>query len=93
MSSQPNSQQMATELTNQIASMLGLDEEKITPETNLDSLGIDSIRLMEILIFIEREYGIKMMDAGLDQDTLRNSSSLAARVAEILQKDETDEGG
>lgn len=93
MSSQPNAQQIAAELTDQIASMLGLDENKVTPQTNLDSLGIDSIRLMEILIFIEREYGIKMIDAGLDKDTLKNSASLAARAAEVLQKKETDENG
>ncbi len=86
MSTSPDSQRIENELISQAASMLGMKEEDITPNTELSSLGLDSIRLMEILIFIEQQYGIRMMEAGLDAESLKTFRSLAARVAELLTR-------
>lgn len=76
-------------LTDQIATVLGLAEEEVKPQTPLESIGIDSIRLIEILIFIEKKYGIRLMDAGLDRESFRNASSLAGAVIAEMKKSDT----
>lgn len=73
-------------ITAETATILGIDDSDVTPHTKLESLGIDSIRLVELLIFIEKQYGIRLMDAGLDRNSLRDASSLAASVAAALEK-------
>ena len=83
MSDQDRCQTIETDLRNEIAALLGRDEGEVSADTSLESLGIDSIRLVEILIFIERQYGVRLMDAGLDRESLRSPASLARRVAEI----------
>ena len=86
MTSLPDIQQIESDLIRQTASVLGMNEQNISPQTELSSLGLDSIRLIEVLIFIEQQYGIKMMEAGLDSESLKNIVSLAARVAELKSK-------
>lgn len=71
-------------LTEEIAAILALDGCEVAPDTPLETLGMDSIRLVEVLIFIEKEYGIRLLDAGLDRDSLRNAASLAESVAKAL---------
>ncbi len=72
-------------IAGEIAMILGIDPGDVAPDTPLESLGMDSIRLVEVLIFIEKQYGIRLMDVGFDRDSLRNAASLASCVAEALQ--------
>lgn len=77
-------------LISYIAELLGIERTEISPEDELAALGMDSIRLVEILIFVEREYGIKLMDAGLSREALQSPASLAYRIVEIQQNSHTD---
>jgi len=81
----PAVEKIESELSRQVAAMIGRNPEEAPPQTSLESLGIDSIRLVEILIFVEREYGVKLMEAGLTRDDLQNAASLARRIVRILQ--------
>ncbi len=73
------------DLVAEIAVILGMDEGDVTPGTSLESLGMDSIRLVELLIFIEKQYGVRLMDVGFDRDSLRDAASLAACVRKALE--------
>lgn len=77
--------QIENDLTSEIATILAKDEDEVTPNTPLESLGIDSIRLIEVLIFIEKKYGLRMMDSGLKADSLRDAASLADAVSKALE--------
>lgn len=88
MAETPNIQNIQNELTTQVAAILGKDEDEVAPDTTLESLGFDSIRLVEILIFIEREYGVKLMEAGLTRDDLSTPASLARKIVEVRQTTE-----
>ncbi|BBB91026.1 MAG TPA: acyl carrier protein [Methylomusa anaerophila] len=48
-----------------IANKLGVDPDDITPETNADDLGADSLDAIEIVIDIEVEFGIDIPDSEL----------------------------
>ena len=46
-----------------IAEQLGVNEETITPKTDLvEDLGVDSLDIVEIALALEEEYGIEEMN-------------------------------
>ena len=53
-------------------------------DTVLSSVGIDSLSTVEILLFIERRFGVMIPDEQLDRQTLRSVSTIAQSVYSIL---------
>jgi acyl carrier protein len=47
-----------------------LDPARLTPEQPLGSLGIDSLGMVEILFFIEEEFGVQLPSEGIALGTL-----------------------
>jgi acyl carrier protein len=47
-----------------------LDPARLTPDQPLDSLGIDSLGMVEILFFIEEEFGVHLPSEGVNFGTL-----------------------
>ena len=52
--------------------------------TELSSVGIDSLSTVEILLFIERNFGIMIPDEQLDRQTLRSVLTIVQCVCGIL---------
>ncbi len=53
-------------------------------DTELSSVGIDSLSTVEILLFIERRFGVMIPDEQLDRQTLRSVSTITRSVCSIL---------
>jgi acyl carrier protein len=51
-----------TKVAKIIADVTHLELNKITPESNFDSLGVDSIDRLEIIMKIEEQFGIEISD-------------------------------
>lgn len=47
-----------------------LDPARLTPDQRLDSLGIDSLGMVEILFFIEEEFLVRLPSEGITFGTL-----------------------
>jgi acyl carrier protein len=47
-----------------------LDPARLTPDQRLDALGIDSLGMVEILFFIEEEFGVHLPSEGASFGTL-----------------------
>jgi acyl carrier protein len=47
-----------------------LDPAQLTPDQQLGSLGIDSLGMVEILFFIEEEFGVHLPSEGIALGTL-----------------------
>lgn len=62
-----------------IGEQLGNDPEKITSDTTLDSLGVNSLELVEIIMTIEEEY-----DIAIDIDTVSAADSIRT-VGDLLE--------
>ncbi|MCY6380318.1 acyl carrier protein [Hoeflea prorocentri] len=62
-----------------IGEQLGHDPEKITTQTTLDSLGVNSLELVEIIMTIEEEY-----DIAIDIDTVSAADSIKT-VGDLLE--------
>lgn len=75
---------IADNIKGRISEILGENVEQIHGDTPLDSLGLDSFRLVEILIFVEREYGLNLMSRNLQKEDIQSVNSLAATIQKHL---------
>lgn len=82
---------LKTTLKEQIISALNLDEMK--PEDIQDSaplfgegLGLDSIDSLELMVLLEREYGIKIEDAREGRSILTSIDTMAEYIKEHRTK-------
>lgn len=64
----------------EIQVLFALEAGGVRPETTLQSLGMDSLRLVSLLIAVESAFGINLMKAGLKRDALQSVRSLAAAI-------------
>ncbi len=67
-------------LTRQLGVILGYNGQKIKPDAPLHSLGVDSLSFVELLVFIEKEFEIKLMESGLTGEDFKTIHSLAERI-------------
>ena len=68
------------ELTQRIADILSVEPAAVDIEAPLHTLGLDSMRMVEIIIFIEKQYDIDLMSSGLRQEDVASISALAQTV-------------
>jgi acyl carrier protein len=54
----------------------------IGPEDRLEPAGVDSMALLKVLLFIEREFGFWVPDEDLVEDTVASATTLARYVAD-----------
>jgi len=64
--------------------IMKVEKQALVPETTFKELGLDSMALLELLLSIERKYGVQMLHAGLDAKDMRSFRSLAGRIAREL---------
>lgn len=57
---------------------------QINADTNLKQVGIDSFSTVEIILFIERRFGVSIPDEKLVPDNFKTLESLAAIVQELM---------
>ncbi len=57
---------------------------KISPEASLAALGFDSMSFVELLVAVERHFGVKLMETGMSQEDLQNLETLARRIEQVL---------
>ena len=53
----------------------------IGPDDRLEPAGVDSMALLKVLLFVEREFGFWIPDEDLVDDTVASATSLARYVA------------
>ena len=61
-------------LTRILAQRYKLDRARLTPEQPLGSLGIDSLGMVEMLFFIEEEFGVHLPSEGVTFGTLAEAA-------------------
>ena len=54
--------------------------KKISVETSLSDIGLDSFMLVEIFVMIEKRMGIKLMESDIKKGDLETIKSLSAYV-------------
>jgi acyl carrier protein len=72
-------------LIREVAGILAIEPASVSAEMTLQELGFDSLKLVELLVVIEKEFNINLMETGITQEDFRNIRSLAARINEHQQ--------
>ena len=67
-------------LCGEIALITRNEPENIKPEESLHNNGIDSMSLLEILLFIKNEWGIDYLDTGLPMEAQHSIEALAEHI-------------
>jgi len=62
------------------ADMLSVSVECIDVSVPLHTLGLDSMRLVEILVFVEQQFGIDLMDSDLTREDIHTIEALARTI-------------
>ncbi len=57
---------------------------KISSDASLAALGFDSISFVELLVSIERHFGVKLLELGMSKDDQKNLEALARRVHQVI---------
>jgi len=53
---------------------------KITPESTLASIGVDSLKLVSLLLVIEQKFGVNLMKIGMKPQDMLSVHTLALAV-------------
>lgn len=69
------------ELVERISGMLSVEVTAINVEAPLHTLGFDSLRMVEILVFIEKQYGVDLMASGLQPEDIASVTALARTIS------------
>ncbi len=73
------------ELVAFIKSELVDEHVTVTVDTPFESLGLDSFSIIEIILFIERKFGVTLPDKELNKSNLFSASTLAECVQNHLK--------
>lgn len=81
-----DAQKIETELMAFLRGEVFAPDVVVTPETDLVSVGFDSMSLVRVLVWVETNYGTWIPESEITGDAIRNLRSLAATVARILHE-------
>ena len=77
-------EEIEKKLIGQLAILLGVGEDCIMGDSLLQSLGMDSMRFVELFIFIEKEFGVELMSTDMQRSDLETPQALAVSIARNL---------
>ena len=81
---------MNTDLMNLFAQTFEINKDRLLPEATLESLGLDSLAVIEFLFQIEDKFGIQSPDQASPPNTLGEMLQL---VAPLLPRDSSGGSG
>ncbi len=68
-------------LTGTVSSITGLEAAAIPAEAPLHTLGIDSLGLVEVIVSIEKDFGLRLIEHNLSKEDFSSIRSLAAFIS------------
>ena len=71
-------------LTEQIALSIGEEPSNIKSDMPMHELGMDSLGLVELFVFIEKKFKIQLMESGISQEDIKKIDSLAESINKAI---------
>jgi acyl carrier protein len=68
------------QLSVEIQTLLSLKANSISADTVIEPLGMDSLKLVSLMIAIEQKFGVSLIKTGLKPADLKSVSTLAAAI-------------
>ena len=82
----PSLAEIESLLLQEAASILSADPSQITLDTPLYNLGLDSLRLFELFVFVEKQFGLSLLEAPVTRENLENIRSLSRHISNGLER-------
>ena len=79
-------QDIKEKLIDQISMTTGEKPENITSDMMMHDIGMDSLGLVELFVFIEKEFNIQLMESGISQEDIMQVDSLARSIDRIINQ-------
>lgn len=76
-------EQIEKELSEYISALTGYDGV-IESRTELAEMDVDSISLVKIFVFIERKFGISLLEAGVTREQIETFGSMVQYIKQAL---------
>ncbi len=73
-------------LIDQIALSIGEEPSNIQSDMLMHELGMDSLGLVELFVFIEKEFKFNLMESGISQEDIMKIDSLAQSINKAINK-------
>ena len=70
-------------LVQEVAAILGVDSSTISSNAPLHTLGIDSFSFVELLVFIEKTFNLKLIESGLAKEDFQTLRLLALYISRM----------
>ena len=70
-------------LIQEVAAILAVDFSIILPNAPLHTLGIDSFGFVELLVFIEKTFNLKLIESGLTKEDFQTLHLLASYISRM----------
>ena len=80
-----NLQDIEDALVREVAVILDTQPDSVDAMRPLPDMGIDSMSFVELLVFIERTFCLKLIQSGLRKEDFHTLRALAARIADEAQ--------
>ena len=77
---------ISQELCSYIKSMIVDKRVVVEPETNFNQIGIDSLSLIELVLFVERKFNITLPEEDLLPENFKSAETLAKCAFRHLNK-------
>ena len=85
MNTNLNYEKICNELIEFVHNQIVAEGIEVDRFTVLNSIGIDSFSLIEIVLFIERQYGIVLADESLVPENLKSIDTIALTIVQQLK--------
>jgi acyl carrier protein len=69
-------------LIEEIAVILNAEAGSLSADAPLPTLGVDSMSFVELLVFIEKRFKLKLMESSLKKEDFHTIRALSARIAQ-----------
>jgi acyl carrier protein len=73
-------------LRTHVALLLGTDAEHVATDQPLHLLGLDSMGFVDLLVFIEKQFGLALMSSKLAREDFASLTLLTQRIVQASQK-------
>lgn len=83
-SSESSEAEFAKQLCGFLSDNVLASSVELSPETDLSSIGVDSFSLMEMVLFIERRFGLVLPAESLTPENISSVNALSRHCAILL---------
>lgn len=74
-------EEIRTELAGAVADILGMETGELDTSAMLMDIGMDSLGLVETFVYIEKNFGLRLLETGIKREEMESIDALSSYIA------------